>query len=89
MGHQLNDFGHRLISEKHSFYTLHSASILCLRPVFCVILLLLMAPGVYNDNNEEEKGEERNINHPWERLRFQNFLMVVLLLSSDVDDVSQ
>ena len=44
--------------------------------------------GVHNDN-EEEKGEGRSVSRPRERLKFQNFLTVVALLSSDLDDASQ
>ena len=47
-----------------------------------------MLTGVHNDN-EEEKGEERSVNRPRERLKFQNFLTVVALLSLDLDDTSQ
>ena len=44
--------------------------------------------GAHN-NNEEEKGEERSVDRPCERLKFQNFLTVVTLLSLDVNDASQ
>ena len=36
--------------------------------------------GAHNDN-EKEKGKGRSVNHPCERLKFQNFLTVVALLS--------
>ena len=45
-------------------------------------------PGAHNDN-EEEEGKERSVNRPRERLKFQIFLTVVVLLSLDVDDASQ
>ena len=44
--------------------------------------------GAHNDN-EEEKGEGRSVSRPHERLKFQNFLTVVVLLSLDLDDASQ
>ena len=49
---------------------------------------IFIVPGAHNDN-EEEKGEGRSTNHPHERLKFQNFLTVVALLSLDLDDASQ
>ena len=42
-----------------------------------------------HDDNEEEEGKVRSANRPRERLKFQIFLMVVALLSLDVDDASQ
>ena len=52
------------------------------------MLQFLRVSGAHNDY-EEEEGKGRSVNHACERLEFQNFLMVVLLLSLDVDDASQ
>ena len=47
-----------------------------------------MISGAHNDN-EEEEGKGRSAKRPRGRLKFQNFLTVVALLSLDVDDASQ
>ena len=52
------------------------------------MLQFLRVSGAHN-GYEEEEGKGRSVNHPCERLEFQNFLMVVPLLSLDVDNTSQ
>ena len=50
--------------------------------------LQLAIPGAHNDN-EEEMGEGRSVSRPRKRLKFQNILTVVALLSLDLDDTNQ
>ena len=52
------------------------------------MLQFLCVSGAHNDYVEEE-GKGRSKNYPHERLKFQNFLMVVLLLRVNIDDTSQ
>ena len=52
------------------------------------MLQFLRVSGAHNDY-EEEEGKGRSENHPRERLKFQNFLMVVPLLRVNIDDTNQ
>ena len=48
--------------------------------VLNIMYCVMCKPGAHNDN-EEEKGEGRSANRPRKRLKYQNFLTVVTLLS--------